>query len=219
MIDQTTMMLIIALGIIVVMGVIIWKLLSNRPTNQAITKNQYERLNADFIASAKTNRIRGVRWIGITGDSYHPAIRKFIRYKGDEADARVLCLLTSSRIFSPKRWIIVPWDFVDNYGNGKTIWIRCNGITKMDYFFRPIICKEHILSKEGQVHTIEYYDNLINQFIELKINLQSFQDETEQIAFETLVSSSHRERPLADIMQKKDSPQVVQEDVVTDPEV
>lgn len=197
------------------MGIIIWKLLSNRPTNTAITKNQYDRLNADFIASSKLNKVPGIKWIGITGDSYHPPIRKFIRYKGDEADARVLSLLVSTRIFSPKRWVVVPWDFVENYGYGKTLWIRCNGISKLDYFFRPIIATEHILGK----HTQQYYDGLINNYIETKLNLQAFQDEAEQVVYETLVSSAHRERPLTDIMQKRDSPQVVQEDVVTDPEV
>ena len=213
--DQSTMMLVMAVCIIGILLFVIYKMWSNKPGMQVITKNQYERLNADFIASARHNRIPGVKWIGITGDSYHPQVKKFIRYLGDESDARVLNLLVGRGPFHPKRWLIVPWDLVENYGYGKTMFIRCNGIAKLDYFFRPIICKEHILGEK----TIAYYDKLINEYISTKLHLQAWQDEAEQIAYETLVSSAHRERPLTDIMQRRSSPKVEEDDIVTDPEV
>lgn len=216
MIDTSTMMLLLFLGIIGILVYIVWKLWNRRPVHQPITKNQYERLNADFIASAKLNKLPGCKWIGITGDTYRGKIDKYFRYKGDEADDRMVNFLVQAGPGKPKRWLMVPWDLVENYGHGGTVWIRCYGFEKCGYFFRPILCKDQLV--DPKYH--EYVDNLINMNIARKLGIQAFLDQAEQNRFETVVSSSHKERPMSEMQQQKETPVMqTQEEIVSEPEV
>jgi len=209
-------MVIIFIGIIGVLVYLVWKLWNRRPINQPITKNQYERLNADFIAAAKLNKLPGTKWIGITGDAYRGKIEKYFKYKGDVADGRMINFLVQAGPGKPKRWLMVPWDLVEDYGHGGTIWIRCYGFEKIDYFFRPILCKDQLIN-DGDY---QYYDDLFNENILRMISIQSYQDQIEQNAFETVISSSHKERPLVDMMQRKETPTMnTQDEIISEPEV
>jgi hypothetical protein len=202
--DTSTMLLVIAAVVIAMLGIFIWRLLKKQHNVQVITKNQYERLVADNIVSCKLNRMPLTKWIGITGDSHTPPIKKYIRYKGSSPHSRMVDLLVK-RGANPARWFIVPWCLIENWG-GRTIWINCTGFKKTDYFFRPIVPSDVIING----HPWTYYDNLINEHIKILLEIQGDQDMMEQVQYETISSAAHKDRSMSDIQSKGNSPNVTE---------
>jgi hypothetical protein len=168
----------------------------------------------DHLTSAKLNRIKHTKYIGILGDKFHPSIPKYFKYVGSDVDGRIVELFGKLRIGSAKRWMLVPWFMLDNLG-GKTLWVRCNGFSKDGYFMRPIIPKDYILNG----NTWEDIDKMIDEYITIHIHIQSKHDMIEQVAYETLSTASHKDRALAELQQKREYPQTVStEDEMAEPE-
>jgi len=194
---------------------IVGKIISSKPKMQPITKNQYERLISDVHMSCRFNRIKNTKWLNITGDSVHPPIKHYAKYRGSEADARGAWIAWKVRWYTPKRVGPVTWDLLHNWG-GREVWIDCNGFSKDGYFVTPIITRDHC--KSGQ--TPQEYDSVFNALIKARLGIQSLHDTFEQTSFEVMSAMAHRERPLEQLLQTPEYPIVeeTERDMTTEPE-
>ena len=209
---SSMIMPLIIVGIIVFMVWYVWNLLyGNKKIQQPVTKDQWERLSTDIIISCKLNRVRGIKWIGLTGDKIHPPIPKYMKYRGSIADGRFLHLIGKVKFWTPTRWSAIHWDLVKNFG-GRTLWICADGLQKDGYVFRPMICRSRMQSGHDQ----EYYDTRLMDHIKILFRMQGDSDTIEQKHFEILSSMAHKERSIADLMQKNDQMQVEEVDPVSE---
>lgn len=211
MIDEGVIMPLVIVILIVIVVMFVWKaIVSSRSKVQPITKNQYERLQSDSLTSARLNRNRNTKYIGVTGDSRIPGNPKYLKYVGDNIDARIPELWGKAHWYTPKRWIIVPFALLNNIG-GKTLWIKCTGFKKDGYFLKPIIPRDMVI--DGKTH--EYWDSLLNEYIGILLSSQSYQDLGEQIYFEQLYSATHETRTREELMTKREYPEYYEQDRTT----
>lgn len=192
---------------------IIGKIISSKPKTQPITKDQYQRLVSDVHTSCRLNRIKNTKWINTTGDSVHPPIRHYAKYRGSEADARGPWVAWKVKWWTPKRVGPVTWDLIHNWG-GKELWIDCNGFAKDGYFVTPLITKDHCKSSS----TVEQYDAAFNYLIQARLGLQSLHDTFEQTSFEVMTAMAHKERRLEDLLQRQEYPVVEESEREMTPE-
>lgn len=200
-IDQGMMMYIIVFFIMAIVIVyLVGYILKSKPKSTAITKDQYQRLVADLTVSGKNNRLRGIKWIQYSGDSTHPALEKYARYRGHIAHSNGLILLWKVKWYTPMRIQIVPWPLVANW-NGPTFTIIGNGAIKDGYFFRTVIPRDYVI--DG--HTAYQYDRMVDDMIMLLLAEQGIHDVMEQSFFETMVAtSSGSGRQREDLLMKPD---------------
>lgn len=200
-IDQGMMMYIVVI-MILAMAVIylVNYILRSKPKTTAITKDQYQRLVADINVSARNNRIKNVKWVSFTGDSTHPALRKYAKYYGQVALPTALVLVWKVKWWTPKRIQIIPWPLVMNW-NGTEFWIIGNGTLKDGYFFRTVIPRDYII--DG-INAFEY-DQMVDETILALLAEQGVHDVMEQSYFETMVAtSSGSGRSRDDLLLKPD---------------
>lgn len=188
---------------VLVMAVIflVNRLLGMRPKIQPVTRNQYERLVADLLVSAKLNRVKNIKWINITGDSTHPPIRHYAKYCGSVSHPLMNVVVWRVRWFTPRRINPIHWDLVHLWGE-REIWVDCNGFYKDGYFFRPILTRDRC--EDGR--TVEKYDHEFHEFIKLLIGIQSLDDTFEQVAYEVMSAMTHKERDLDQLLMKPEYP-------------
>lgn len=196
MFDSSMIMPIVIVAIVAMAAWILWKhFVGAKPKTQPITKDQYQRLVSDLHTSCKLNRIRNTKWINITGDSNHPPIRHFSKYKGSVADARGVWVEWQVKWYTAKRVGPVTRDLIHAWGE-REIWVDCNGFVKDGYFVTPVLTWDHC--KHGR--TVEQYDARFNHLIKVFLGIQALHDTFEQSSYEVMSAMAHRERPMAELM-------------------
>ena len=205
---------LLMIGLVILVIYFLWKtFFGNKKIRQAVTKDQWERLTSDMIISAKLGRRKGIKWIGLTGDKIHSAQPKYMKYRGSVVDGRMINIIGRVKFYTPLRWMVVHWDLARNV-SGKTLWISANDMHKDGYVFRPLICRSVMNSGHDQ----EYYDKLLFNYLAILFRVQGSSDITEQKYYETLSSMTHKERAIADLMQKNDQMQVEEIEPLPDQE-
>lgn len=208
MFDSSMIMPIVIIVIIGAAAYIIWKrFLGAKPKTQPITKDQYQRLVSDLLTSCKLNRIKNTKWINITGDSHHPPIRRYAKYRGSVADARGIWIAWQVHWYTAKRIGPVTRDLIHAWGE-REIWVDSNGFVKDGYFVTPVLTWDHC--KHGS--TLEDYDAKFNFIIKVFLGIQSLHDTFEQRSYEVMSAMAHRERSMADLMVIPEYPEYKESD-------